>query len=149
MKVGKIQFYLNLAQTASTQSTCPRAPVGAVLVNDDRVVSIGYNGSPRGTPHCIDEGCLIYVNGTRESCFRATHAEVNVVTNAAYGGACTKNSILFCTHKPCNQCTKLLINAGITYVYYLYEYQDDITHKVIGANSIKLVQWLGEERVSS
>lgn len=131
MSHKKIKLYYSIAEVVAKSSTCPRAQVGAVLVNDDRVISIGYNGSARGTSHCNDVGCILRNVGDKISCFRATHAEVNAVVNAAYGGAQTKGAVLVCTHKPCNHCLKVLVNAGIVHIYYVLDYPDSITDELL------------------
>lgn len=114
-----------IAKEVSSNSTCPRASVGALLVNDDRVIGIGYNGAPRGLPHCTDVGCdIVSVNG-KDHCTRSAHAEENVVANAAYGAGNTKGSTLYCTLSPCYTCSRMLLNAGVSQVYYLTEYPDD------------------------
>jgi dCMP deaminase len=140
MKINKIKFYLNLAKEVATESTCPRAQVGSVLVNDDRVISLGYNGAPRGIPHCKEDGCWLRRKGNKLSCALAVHSEINAVINAAYGGASTKNSMLFCTHKPCIDCTKLLINAGVGQVFYINHYADKLADKLVSYNRITLVR---------
>lgn len=138
MKLDKIKFYLSLAEKVSTQATCPRASVGAVLVNDDRVISVGYNGAPRGSGHCKEEGCWLQPKEDRQSCMKAVHAETNCVLNAAYGGASTKGALLFCTHKPCVHCAKLLINAGVPKVFYLYEYKDKLADELLKSKLIDM-----------
>lgn len=128
----KLRLYLSLAETAALEGTCPRAQVGAVLVGDDRVLGLGYNGAPRGTPHCNQVGCLLEkdVMG-RDHCYRAVHAESNALVNAAYSGAATKHAVLVGTHRPCVSCLKLLINAGIHEIYYHHHYEDVRTDNLV------------------
>lgn len=99
------------------RSTCSRLAVGAVLASfvDKRIIGTGYNGAPRGIPHCqhLDD----------ESCEVSKHAEENVVANAAFLGQATRHSVLYCTHAPCYRCAGLLINAGISAVYYADDYK--------------------------
>lgn len=128
----KLKLYHGLAVTASLAGTCPRAQVGAVLVGDDRVIGLGYNGSPRGTPHCQSAGCWLGLGQDgREHCYRAVHAESNALVNAAYAGAATNQAILVTTHRPCVTCLKLLINAGIQTAYYEHEYEDVRTNNLL------------------
>lgn len=112
------QTFINMAQTISALSTCPRANVGAVLVRHRRVISMGFNGSPKGTTHCTDAGCLIENN----HCVRTTHAEQNAIVQAALHGISTDGATLYCTHRPCLACTKILINAGIREIVFRQEY---------------------------
>lgn len=91
----------------------------------DRVLGLGYNGAPRGTPHCALVGCLLEKDSEdREHCYRAVHAEANALVNAAYTGSATKGAAMISTYSPCVSCLKLLINAGITEVYYEKDYSD-------------------------
>jgi len=124
MTNNKIRFYMDLAEHVARQATCPRASVGAVIVRDDRVLSMGYNGSPRKIPHCRDAGCWIQERDGTKSCVRAVHAEANAVANAAYMGMATRGGVVFATHYPCVQCLKLIINAGIEEIYYARDYDD-------------------------
>ena len=115
---------MRLAHEVASNGTCSRAEVGAVLVNDDRVISIGYNGAPRGMPHCVEVGCdIIKVDGV-DHCIRSVHAEENVIANAAFGGSKTKGATLYCTLSPCYACCRILVNAGIAQVYYAKDYPD-------------------------
>ena len=131
MRTDKIQFYMDLAFHVGKQGTCPRASVGAVIVRDDRVVSLGYNGAPRHTPHCKDAGCWIQQRGERVSCIRAAHAEANAIVNAAYMGTTTKGGTMFTTHFPCIHCLKLIINSGIVEIFYTKPYDDPESVKLL------------------
>ncbi len=73
---------MEIARTVATRSTCPRAGVGAVLTRERRILTTGYNGAPRGVPHCLDVGCPM-VDG---HCQRATHAEANAIVQGALHG---------------------------------------------------------------
>lgn len=126
----KINLYLDLAKTISNYATCTKLRVGCVLVRDSRILSLGYNGAPRREPHCKDVGCDLVVVDGRESCKRSIHAEANALLNAAYMGASTKDATLFCTHTPCYECAKLLLNAGITTIVASSIYDDHRTEKL-------------------
>jgi len=101
------------------RSTCSRLSVGAVLASfvDKRIIGTGYNGAPRGVPHCQ------HIPNVDVSCTIAKHAEENVIVNAAYLGQATRNAVLYCTHAPCYSCAGLIINAGINAVYYADDYK--------------------------
>ena len=88
MRPTKVQYYLNIAKEVATRSTCLRRKYGAILINNDVVISTGYNGSPRGTKNCIDIGeCRREkLNIPRGQCYemcRALHAEQNCIINAS------------------------------------------------------------------
>lgn len=114
-------YFMKIAVTVAERSTCDRAHVGAVLVRDKRILTSGFNGSPAGLPHCDDAGHLL-VEG---HCVRTIHAETNAVIQAALHGVSTKGSTCYVTHFPCINCTKTLINAGITRIVYLNDYRVD------------------------
>lgn len=112
----KHRTWMKMASAISKLSTCNKRHVGAVLVKNDRVISMGYNGSPSGCDHCIRSEC--HLDGPK--CRRAVHAELNAIIAAALHGICTEDSTLYCTLRPCLDCAKVLINAGITQIYYLH-----------------------------
>ncbi|MDR1159679.1 MAG: dCMP deaminase family protein, partial [Syntrophomonadaceae bacterium] len=84
------EYFMQVAKLVATRSTCLRRHVGAVLVRQERIISTGYNGSPRGTIHCEETGCLRNImsipSGERYELCRGVHAEQNAIINAAYYG---------------------------------------------------------------
>jgi dCMP deaminase len=115
------KYFMNIAHEVAQRSTCERAQVGAVIVRDKRILTTGYNGSPRGLPHCSEVGCLMD-NG---HCVRTLHAEQNAIIQAALHGVITEGAIIYVTHQPCFICAKTIINAGISEIVYGKEYRDD------------------------
>ena len=92
--------------------------VGAVVVKDGRIVSIGYNGSPPGQPHCIDVGCA-----AEDGCLRTIHAEANAVFWAARTGTPLLGATMYATHSPCLTCAQQpIIVAGIRHFIYDNDY---------------------------
>jgi len=114
-------YFMKIAYSVSERSTCDRAFVGCVLVRDKRILTTGFNGSPSGQPHCDEVGHLL-VDG---HCIRTIHAETNAIIQAALHGVSIKNSTCYVTHFPCINCTKQLINAGITRLVYDIAYRID------------------------
>jgi dCMP deaminase len=114
-------YFLKIAFAVSERSTCDRAFVGCVLVLEKRILTTGFNGSPAGLPHCEEVGHLM-VDG---HCVRTIHAETNAIIQAALHGVSTKGSTCYVTHFPCINCTKALINAGITRLVYCNNYRID------------------------
>ena len=114
-------YFMRIAEDVATRSTCDRAFVGAVLVREKHIISTGYNGSPAGLEHCDDVGHLM-VEG---HCVRTVHAEVNAIIQAAVFGLATKDAVCYVTHFPCLNCTKMLINAKISKLYYKNAYRVD------------------------
>lgn len=114
-------YFINISMAVAQRSTCERAHVGAVLVKDKRILTTGFNGSPSGQGHCDDIGHLM-VDG---HCVRTIHAETNAIIQAALHGVSTRGAICYVTHFPCINCTKILINAGVSQVVYLNNYRTD------------------------
>lgn len=112
---------MRTAAVISARGTCTRAFVGAVLAKEGRIISTGYVGAPSGLPHCSDVGDQIGADG---GCTRTVHAEANAIAFAARAGTSTEGSELYCTHSPCLGCAKLIINAGITAVYFENYYRE-------------------------
>lgn len=107
-------YFINIACEVAQRATCPRAQVGAVIVKDHRVISTGYNGAATSEPHCYDEGCLIENN----HCYRAIHAEVNAVCQAAKFGLSVDGAILYywdSQERPesCHNCIQVMKAAGL------------------------------------
>lgn len=121
-------YFMEMAELAKTRSTCLRRRVGAILVKDRRVIATGYNGAAVGAMHCNKVGCLReqmqIKSGERQELCRAVHAEQNVITQAAKFGIATEGAVLYCTTFPCATCAKLLINAGITRIWFKESYPD-------------------------
>ncbi|CAM3179129.1 ComE operon protein 2 [Lactiplantibacillus plajomi] len=115
------QYFMMQAVLLSTRSTCERLSVGATIVRDKRIIAGGYNGSVAGDVHCIDEGCYL-VDG---HCVRTIHAEMNAILQCAKFGAATDGAEIYVTDFPCLQCTKMLLQAGITKIHYLRNYHND------------------------
>ena len=118
-RISREAMFKSIVTILSERSTCTRRQVGALLIRDNRIIAMGYNGSPSGLPHCEDVGCLIGPDG---GCIRTVHAEANVIAFAAKEGIETKGATLYVTLEPCLTCAKLIINAGITHVMCLEKY---------------------------
>jgi len=113
----KDTVFLNVAKQIGTLSRCKRLKVGAVLVRDNRIISIGYNGTPTG----LDNECECN-DTTKES---VVHAEMNAIMFAAKNGIGTDKCTLYVTDAPCYGCTRSIIQAGIVRVVYSREYHSD------------------------
>lgn len=116
-----MELAINLAQ----RSHCVRAQVGAVLVNDTRIISIGYNGPPAGTHNCDEEfgeeGCP---RDSKGSCSLALHAEQNAILYAAKNGGNVEGSTLYVTLSPCIACARVIYSMKIRKVLYLNSYAE-------------------------
>lgn len=108
------KYFLSLAEQVSTRATCKRAKHGCVLVIDNTILSTGYNGSPPGTPHCIDSECILINN----HCKVCNHAEMNAVCQAAIKGIKTEGSTAYITGDPCCDCLRILLCSKIAKIVY-------------------------------
>lgn len=128
---GWDSYFMSIADVVSTRSTCLRRSVGAVIVRGRQIVSTGYNGAPKGVPHCEEVGCLrerlSVPAGERHEICRGSHAEINAIAQAAAVGSSTAGGTLYCTHEPCAFCTKALINAGIIRLVFRESYPDELS----------------------
>lgn len=116
------EYFMEITNLVASRSTCDRAMVGCVIVNDDnRIVSSGYNGSISGNDHCDDIGHTM-----RDGhCIATIHAEINALVYCAKEGISVKGCSAYVTHFPCLNCTKALIQAGINKIYYKDDYRVD------------------------
>lgn len=135
-------YFMKIAQVTALRSNCIKRKVAAVIVRDRRVISSGYNGTPRGTKNCYEGGCprcnSAATSGTSlEECL-CSHGEENAITQAAYHGVSVKGATLYSTFAPCLLCTKMIINSGIAEVVYNEEYP-------LNDTSFRLLQEAGVE----
>lgn len=135
-------YFLMLAESVSSRSTCLRRKVGAVIVRDKRVLSSGYNGAPSDLRHCIELGCLREKFGLppgegHELC-RGLHAEQNAIIQAAFHGVSLDGATCYSTTSPCAICIKLLINAGIKRVVVLSLYPDQVSNILANESGIEI-----------
>lgn len=130
MRTSWDDYFLNLAAAVSSRSTCLRRQVGAVAVRSNHILSTGYNGAPSGLAHCLEIGCLRdklkVPSGERHELCRASHAEMNCITQAAKTGTALEGATIYCTHQPCVLCVKLIINVHIKRVVYRNPYPDEM-----------------------
>ena len=127
---GWDEYFLQIARTVATRSTCLRRQVGALIVKDRRILATGYNGTPKGIAHCSVVGCLReklkVPSGERHELCRGLHAEQNAIIQAALYGISVKDSLVYATNHPCIICAKMLINAGIKEVVISDGYPDQM-----------------------
>jgi dCMP deaminase len=107
------EYFMKIAEVVASMATCDRKHVGAVIVVNKTVVSTGFNGAPRGMPHCDDVGHELKDMGGRQSCVRTVHGEANALVQAARSGVKVEGGTLYTTASPCYDCLKLIINAGV------------------------------------
>ena len=132
MKLRFKQAYMKTAQTFAELSHARRLHVGAIVVKDDRIISIGYNGMPAGWDNnCEDESVELY-SGYEGAIHRAVlktkpevlHAETNAIAKLAKSNESGMGATMFITHAPCLDCAKLIYQSGINSVLYRNAYRD-------------------------
>mmetsp|Transcript_20721 Transcript_20721/g.66693 ORF Transcript_20721/g.66693 Transcript_20721/m.66693 type:complete len:163 (-) Transcript_20721:1708-2196(-) len=111
------EYFGSLALLASARSPCHRLHVGCVIVRDNRVLSMGYNGFFAGAPHDS-----IVADGHEQA---TVHAEQNAIAHAARTGVALAGATAYVTHYPCVNCFKALVAAGIVHVFYIDDYRND------------------------
>lgn len=121
--------FIKIAELVSYHSYAKRNKVGAILIKDNRIISIGYNG----TPHGFDNNCELN-NRTKPE---VLHAESNCITKCAKSNESSNNSILYVTLSPCIECAKLIIQSGIKKVYFKKKYRDNSGLMLLKAAKIK------------
>lgn len=143
MKPKFIPMYMEMAEIVAKQSSAKRLQVGAIIVKEDRIISIGYNGMPAGwTNECEkkvyadetnfestdwtfteeDSGLLLKYNMVTKD--EVIHAEANAIAKLARGTEAGEGSTMFLTHAPCIHCAKQVYTAGIRKVFYRNTYRD-------------------------
>ena len=131
MKQKWIDAFMDTAERFAQLSSATRLQVGAVVVQDNRIISIGYNGMPSGWTNVCEEvvtPSLPYLSGdgpTLKTKDEVIHAEANAILKLARDGERGNGADLFCTHAPCIQCAKLIYGAGVKKVYYRHTYRDE------------------------
>lgn len=124
MKTKFLRAHLAVAREYAKLSSARRLKVGAIVVKDDRIISIGYNGTPVGW----DNNCEDEVSGADGEQLvtkrEVIHAEGNAIAKLARSNESGLGSTMFLTHSPCMECARLIYASGIDCVYYEHEYRD-------------------------
>ena len=139
-------YYMNIAVQVSLRSTCMRRKVGAVIVKDNRILSTGYNGAPSGLPNCIDDCNRCYRSAHNipsgemlDMCY-AVHGEQNAILNALKTGEDLKGASIYVNTYPCATCMKLILQVGISNIFYVDEYENLFTKNMASEAGVNLVK---------
>ncbi len=111
------KYFIDIASLSSIRSPCSRLKVGCVLVKDNRLLSMGYNGFLSGCPHKS-----IIVDNHEQA---TIHAEINAITDAAKRGVSVDGATAYITHHPCLNCYKALAASGVQQIIYAEDYKND------------------------
>lgn len=148
-RISKEEMYLQMALAAARRGTCTRRNYGAVIVNNDEVISTGYTGSPRGQENCCDRGTcertrLGFKQGEGYHLCCSVHAEQNALISASrrdtLGGTLYLVGIdastgeILANSEPCNICRGMLINAGIKVIYSYIPHESGYGYTIYSKN---------------
>lgn len=122
-----------MAESWSHLSHCQRKKVGAIIVNDGMIISDGYNGTPAGFDNCCE-------NELGETNWYVLHAEANAILKVAKSTNNCKGATLYLTLSPCKDCSKLVLQAGITRVVFKDSYKDTAGIDFLKDAGIELIQ---------
>jgi len=141
MKQKHIEAYMKTAEVFAECSTANRLHVGAIIVKDERIISIGYNGTPSGWDNNCEDIKINndgdYVTVTKPE---VLHAETNAIAKLAKFDGSGSGSVLFVTHAPCLDCAKLVFQSGISTVYYRNSYRDNAGVDFLNRAGVKVEQ---------
>lgn len=129
------KLFMEIAKIVAQRSPDPHTQVGAVIVKNNRVLSIGYNGCPSTFTYSFDWK-------SDEKYLFCVHAEANALANAAQIGSNVNGADIYLTLSPCSECIKLLLQAGIKNVYYIDTYREfKLTELIVNnTNGINLIK---------
>jgi dCMP deaminase len=139
-RIPVFEVYMRMAEELAKRSTCSRLQVGTVVTDArlENVVAVGYNGNARGLPNRCDStvpgncGCI--------------HSEVNALVKAPGG---LRDKVVFLTDSPCVMCAKLMINSGVTHVFFRRLYRDPAGVELLssaGVTPVLYTRWAHEWR---
>jgi len=119
-RIGKDEYFMSIAELIGKRSTCLKRKFGAIVVRDNRILTSGYNGAPKGLKHCDEVGCgrKDEKPGEGYALCRGVHAEQNAIIQGAISGVNIKNGTLYVNGFPCVQCTRMIINSEIKRLVY-------------------------------
>lgn len=140
MKFNKFDIaYLRMAQEWAKLSYCQRKQVGALIVKNRMIISDGYNGTPSGFDNCCEDE-----NGKTQ--WYVLHAEANAILKLASSTQSAKGATLYITLSPCKECSKLILQSGISKVVYINEYSDNEGIDFLKNNGITILH-ISEENL--
>jgi len=132
VKTKFIEAYMDVAERFAQLSSATRLQVGAIVVKDDRIISIGYNGMPSGWDNvCEHEG---------KTKPEVLHAESNCIAKLAKSPESGEGASIFITHSPCIDCAKLIYQSGIATVYYKNDYRSTQGIEFLNRSDIEVVK---------
>jgi dCMP deaminase len=120
-------YFMSIALLASQRSPCDRLHVGSVIVKNNRLISMGYNGFISGAPH------ISRVQDNHEQ--STIHSEINAITDCAKRGVSLDGGTIYVTHYPCINCFKCIAASGIKNIVYLEDYNNNPIVHILASDS--------------
>jgi dCMP deaminase len=140
MKDKLVTAYIKTAEIFAELSSARRLHVGAIVVKDDRIISIGYNGMPAGWDNnCEDTVWPSDGERTLKTKPEVLHAETNAIAKLAKSTESGEGASMFITHAPCLDCAKLIFQSGITRVWYKTEYRDESGVRFLSKSGVEVI----------
>ena len=142
MKTKFIAAFMDVAERFAQLSSAKRLQVGAIVVKDDRIISIGYNGMPSGWDNECEDTFHHHELGTCTTVTKSEvlHAETNAIAKLAKSSESGLGATMFVTHAPCIDCAKLVYQSGIDTVYYKNDYRSTQGLDFLTKSNVNLVK---------
>ncbi|MDB2315540.1 dCMP deaminase family protein [bacterium] len=145
MKPKMIKAHMKTAEVYAELSTASRMKVGCIIVKDDRIISIGYNGMPSGWDNTCEESILWdggkqLIQPLLKTKAEVLHAEANAIAKVARSPESSEGATMFITCSPCLHCAKLIYQSGISTLYYRDNYRSDEGLKFLSQTDIVVKQ---------
>ena len=120
-------YFMSIAILASCRSPCERLHVGSVIVKNNRIISMGYNGFISGAPH------ISRIENNHEQ--STIHSEINAITDCARRGVSLNETTIYITHYPCINCFKAIVASGINKIIYLDDYNNNLNVQLLAIDA--------------
>ena len=140
MKSKFVTLYADIALRVAELSWARRLKVGAIVVRDDRIISIGYNGMPAGWDNNCEDVLVDGISSQLVTKPEVLHAESNAIAKLAKSSESGLGADLFVTHSPCLDCAKLIYQSGIGRVFYHSAYRSDAGIQFLKQSNIQVTQ---------
>ena len=168
MRISRDEMFTQITQVVAQRSTCHRFKVGALIVREGRIITMGYNGPVAGRPECkkiptmeelvtdpiYRDRSMAEITQELENhpllcegpgCTRSLHAETNAIAFAAKAGVSVDGCTLYCSLSPCINCAKVIVNSGIKEVKFLEKYRNEDGIRFLQESGITVVDMGGTE----
>ena len=132
------RLFINYSRLIAHESKCKKMKVGAVIVKDNRSISMGYNGSISGADNCCED---VMEDGSLKTRDGILHAEENAILYSAKIGLSLDGCSIYITHMPCIRCARMIVSVGIKKVVYLNEYRDRSGIELLRENGLTVYKY--------